>query len=147
MAVSRHSRGRSFSSWFQYTCFIASLAWLPAPCRAWWCPSSGAQPLVGFSLSVPVHEQSNGQCSAHLGLAHQLQNSSGLWYLSSVLALSHIQHFATSWTATHKASLSISNSRSLLKLMSIELVMPSNHLMLCCPLLLPPSIIPSIRGF
>ena len=53
----------------------------------------------------------------------------------------------TPWTAAHKASLSITNSRSLLKLMSIEPVMPSNHLILCRPLLLPPSILPSIRVF
>ena len=54
---------------------------------------------------------------------------------------------ATPWTAARQASLSITNSRSLLKLMSIELVMPSNHLILCCPLLLPPSTFPSIRVF
>ena len=53
----------------------------------------------------------------------------------------------TPWTAPHQASLSITNSRSLLKLMSIELVMSSNHLILCCPLLLPPSIFPRIRVF
>ena len=51
------------------------------------------------------------------------------------------------WTAACQASLSIANSQSLLKLMSIESVMPSNHLILCCPLLLPPSIFPSIRVF
>ena len=50
-------------------------------------------------------------------------------------------------TAAHQASLSITNSRSLLKLMSIELVMPSSHLILCCPLLLPPSIFPNISVF
>ena len=55
--------------------------------------------------------------------------------------------FATPWTAAHQASLSISNSRSLFKLMSIELVMPSNHLIFCHPLLLLPSILPSIRVF
>ena len=54
---------------------------------------------------------------------------------------------STPWTAARQASLSITNSRSLLKLMSIESVMPSNHLILCLPLLLPPSILPSIRGF
>ena len=54
---------------------------------------------------------------------------------------------ATPWTAAHQASLSITNSRSLLKLMSIKSVMPSNHLILCCPLLLPASIFPSIRVF
>ena len=53
----------------------------------------------------------------------------------------------TPWTAAHHASLSITNSQSLLKLMSIESLMPSNHLILCCPLLLPPSIFPSIRVF
>ena len=55
--------------------------------------------------------------------------------------------FVTPWRAAYQASLSITNSRSLLKLMSIELVMPSNHLILCCPLLLPPSIFPSSRVF
>ena len=55
--------------------------------------------------------------------------------------------FVTPWPAAHQASLSITNSQSLLKLMSIESVMPSNHLFLCCPLLFLPSIFPSIRGF
>ena len=66
---------------------------------------------------------------------------------SSVQALSHVLLSVTPWTAAHQASLSITNSRSLLKLMSIESVMPSNHLILCRPLLLPPSIFPSIRVF
>ena len=67
--------------------------------------------------------------------------------LSSVQSLSHAQLFVTPWTAAHQASLFITNSRSLLKLMSIELMMPSNHLILCHPLFLPPSIFPSIRVF
>ena len=67
--------------------------------------------------------------------------------LSSVQSLSHVRLFATPWTAACQASLSITNSWSLLKLMSFESVMPSNHLTLCCPLLLPPSIFPSIRVF
>ena len=66
---------------------------------------------------------------------------------SSVQSLSRVQLFATPWTAALQASLSITNSQSLLKLMSIELVMPSNHLILCRPLLLSPSIFPSIRVF
>ena len=66
---------------------------------------------------------------------------------SSVQLLSHVWLFATPWTATHQASLSITNSRSSPKLMSIESVMPSNHLILCRPLLLLPSIFPSIRVF
>ena len=65
----------------------------------------------------------------------------------SVQLLSHVWLFATPWTAARQASLSITNSRNLPKLMSIELVMPSNHLNLCCPLLLLPSIFPSIRVF
>ena len=65
----------------------------------------------------------------------------------SVQSLSRVQFFATPWTAAHQASLSCTISQSLLKLMSIELVMPSNHLILCHPLLLPPSIFPSIRVF
>ena len=66
---------------------------------------------------------------------------------SSVQSLSHVWLFATPWTVARQASLSITNSQSLLKLMSIESVMPSNHLVLCHPLLLPPSIFPSIRVF
>ena len=67
--------------------------------------------------------------------------------LSSVQLVSHVWLFATPWTAASQASLSITNSQSLLKLMSIESVMPSNHLILCRPLLLLPSIFPSIRVF
>ena len=69
------------------------------------------------------------------------------WFLSSVQLFSRVQLFATPWTAAHQASLSITNSQSLLKLMSIESVMPSNQLILCRPLLLLPSILPSIRVF
>ena len=65
----------------------------------------------------------------------------------SVQLLSCVQLFATPWTAAGQASLPITNSQSLLKLMSIESVMPSNHLILCGPLLLPPSIFPTIRVF
>ena len=61
--------------------------------------------------------------------------------------LSHVQLFVTPWTAACQASLSITNSWSLTKLMSVESVMPFNHLILCHPLLLPPSILPSIRVF
>ena len=66
---------------------------------------------------------------------------------SSLQSLSRVRFFATPWTAAHQDSLSITSSRSLLKLMSIEFVMPSNYLILCCPLLLLPSIFPSIRVF
>ena len=64
-----------------------------------------------------------------------------------IQSLSHVQLFVTPWSAARQASLSFTISRSLLKLMSIESVMPSNLLILCCPLLLPPSIFLSIRVF
>ena len=67
--------------------------------------------------------------------------------ISSVQSLSRVRLFVTPWTAACQASLSITNSQSLPKLMSIESVMPSNHLILCHPLLLLPSIFPSIRVF
>ena len=67
--------------------------------------------------------------------------------VSSVQSLSHVQLFATPWIAARQASLSITNSRSWLKLISIESVMPFSHLILCCPLLLLPPIPPSIRVF
>ena len=70
-----------------------------------------------------------------------------IFQVSSVQSLSRVRLFATPWTAAHQAFLSIANSWSLLKLMSIESVIPSNHLILCCPLLLMPSIFPSIRVF
>ena len=65
----------------------------------------------------------------------------------SIQSLSHVRLFVTPWTAIRQVSQSITNSQSLLKLMSIESVMPSNHLILCRPLLLPSSIFPSIRVF
>ena len=86
---------------------------------------------------VNSHQKAHTPCS--LGVVSAL--------ISSVQLLSRVQLFSTTWTAARQASLSITNSRSLLKLMSIESVMPSNHLILCCPLLLPPSIFPSNRVF
>ena len=70
-----------------------------------------------------------------------------LFCFSSVQSLSHVRLFASPWTAACQASLSVTNTQSLFKLMSIELLMPSSHLILCCPLLLLPSIIPRIRVF
>ena len=68
-------------------------------------------------------------------------------FSQSIHSLSCVWLFATPWTAAHQASLSITISQSLLKLMSIELVMPSSHLILYCPLLLPPSVFPTLRAF
>ena len=82
------------------------------------------------------------------GLLHCRQIHYCLNYqFSSSQSLSHVQLFMTPWTTAHRVSLSITISRSLLKLMAIESVMPSNHLILCLPLLLLPSIFPSIRVF
>ena len=76
----------------------------------------------------------NSYCAVHLEF-------------SSVQSLSRVRFFLTPWTVGHQASLSITNSQSLYKLMSIKSVIPSSHFILCCPLLLPPSIFPSIRVF
>ena len=66
--------------------------------------------------------------------------------ISSLQSLNYVRLFETPWTAAHQASLFITNSRSLLKLMFIESLMPFNHLILCCPLILP-SVFPSTRAF
>ena len=81
------------------------------------------------------------------GYAGRSRELSQRCWFSSVQSLSHVGLFVTPWTAACQASVSITRSRSLLKLMSIESVMPSSHLLLCCPLLLLPSIFPSIRVF
>ena len=69
------------------------------------------------------------------------------WWESSVQSLSHVRLFVIPWTASHQASLSTTNSWSLLKLMSIKSVMPSNYLIFCCPLLFLPSVFPCVRVF
>ena len=85
-----------------------------------------------------------------MGHVHEDEKQSQKWMemlFSSVQSLSCVRLFVTPWIAARQASLSITNSRSLPKLMSIESVMPSSHLILCCPLLLLPPIPPSIRVF
>ena len=82
-------------------------------------------------------------CSTWISGSRLLSMSS----VSSVQLLSHVQLFATPWTAAHQTSLSITNSWSLLKFMSFDWVMPANHLILCHPLLLPLSIFSNIRVF
>ena len=82
--------------------------------------------------------------TSNITWSQPVQNS---FQLSSVQSLTHVWLFVTPWTAARQASPSITNSRSLLKLISIKLVMPSKHLILCHPLLLLPSIFPSIRVF
>ena len=88
-----------------------------------------------------------------VSLDHDLWKAAGQWQclisipFSSVQSLSHVRLFATPWTAACQASLSITNSRSLLKFMSAESVRLFKHLILCRPLFVPPSIPPSIRVF
>ena len=83
----------------------------------------------------------------HFPIAYSWATYQNQFIISSVQSLSHVWPFVTPWTATCQASLSIINSWSLLKLMPIESVMPSNHLILCRPLLLLSSIFPSVRVF
>ena len=93
------------------------------------------------------------ECCSTFNCLHSLSHPSlhplhpPLVTISAFQLLSHFGLFATSWTAAHQASLSLTNSGSLLKLMSTESVMPSTHLILCRPLLLLPSIFPSITVF
>ena len=99
-----------------------------------------------FPYITSFHPHSNSLRGK--GQSPPFTGCTGSEWILSVQLLSWVRLFATPWTAAHQASLSIINSRSLLKLMSIELMMPSNHLILCHPLLLLlPSIFPSIRVF
>ena len=86
-------------------------------------------------------------CIFTLSVMMMCDNSSLLFQFSSVHSLSCVQLFVTPWITARQASLSITNSRNSLKLMSMELVMPSSHLILCHPLLFLPPIPPSIRVF
>ena len=86
-------------------------------------------------------------CWLHHPLPKEYSDPPGLDFSFIVESLSHVRLFVILWTAARQASLSFTTSLSLLKFMSIEPVMPSNHLILCCPLLLPPSILPTIRVF
>ena len=121
-------------------------------------PGLGRSPRVGNEWQpTPVflpgkfHRQKSLEgCSPwdHWACAHHTHTQSKkLPWTFVVQSLCRIRLFATPWTATHQASLSFSISQRLLRLTSIELVMPSNHLILCHPLLLLPSIFPSIRVF
>ena len=102
-----------------------------------WCKESSVSP---FSSKMTCVHQT-------LQFVFFVNLLGSFFLFSSVQPLSCVQLFATPWTEACQASLSITNSWSLLRLMSIESVMPSNHLILCCLLLLPPSIFPNIRVF
>ena len=102
---------------------------------------------VAQSRTQQKQLSSSSSCSSRQGTVYMLDRLNPSVQFSSVQSFSHVWLFATPWTAAHQPSLSITNSWSLLKLMSIKSVMPSNHLILCCPLLLLPSIFLSIRVF
>ena len=115
-----------------------------------------SQLLIQKSAIHSLHNIFNHPCLAEdekwvteMPLVFKHLHQSYIWsracFLSSVHSFSHVRLFVTPWTEVSQASLSITNSRSRLKLMSLASVMPSNHLILCHPLLLPPSIFPSIR--
>ena len=110
-----------------------------------WCIPTAEWPLIAATREK-VHaamKTQDGQKIKYIFKKSRAGKGGFCW----VQSFSPVQLFATPWTAACQASLSITNSQSLLKLISIELVMPSNHLIFCCPLLLPPSIFPSIRVF
>ena len=126
---------------------------LPAMQETWvwslgWEDPRKKEMVTHFSIPawrIPWTENPGGLQST--GLQKVWHGWANVTQFSSVQSLSHVRLFSNPWTAARQASLSIINSQSLLKLMSIESVMPSNHLLLCRPLLLPPSVFPSIKLF
>ena len=103
-----------------------------------WTPSEGVEDQQLQQGSISAEADGKCSCCSVTGNAFQL---------NSVQLLGHVRLFATPWTAARQAFLSITNSQSLLKLMSIESVMSSNHLIFCHPLLRPPSIFPASGSF
>ena len=122
----------------QYSCLENSI-----DREDWWAKSMDSQ-RVSHNWTTNTHTHRSNTASTNCIFVAAIHCSV---QFSSVQLLSLVRLFATPWTKAGQASLSITNSRSLLKLMSIESVMPSNHLILCHSLLLPPSIFPSIRVF
>ena len=108
-------------------------------CKMWHHPS----PMVG-TWRVSRHSPPE---TAAMNTDTHISSWTGRFVYANVQVPSRVQLFVTPWTATHQASLSFTLSQSLLKLISIESVMPSSHLVLYCPLLLLPSILPTIRIF
>ena len=107
-------------------------------------------PFIQINVSlINLDKAWKSKCILNILKEEHFKNNNYKWLdqFSSVQSFSRVWLFATPWTSVHQASLSTSNSQSLLKLMSIESVMPSNHLILYCPLLLLLSIFPTIRVF
>ena len=111
------------------------------PSQGWtWCNAN-------YNLRTKLSFPGTSIKISHYPIPRGTQNTSVLIQFSSVQLLSRVWLFATPWTVARQASLSITNSWRLLKLMSIESVMPSNHIIFCRPILLLPSVFPSIRVF
>ena len=129
----------SLESGFLLFLFLLLLLWLGLP-KLYWIVVVRTAILDLFLISEEMFSGFH-HWGCFLWVCH-------IWLLfSSVQSLSHVWLFVTPWTTALQASLSVTNSQSLLKLMSIKSVMPSNNLLLCHPLFLPPSIFPSIRVF
>ena len=122
--------------------------WVPSLVRELRCCMLWSNQACSLQLPKPVHSGAVVlQLESPWAIRKDPADATKTQQFSSVQSLSCVHLFATPWTATHQVSLPITNSRSFLKLMSIELVMPSNHLILCRPLLFRSSIFPSIRVF
>ena len=143
MKVKEESEKVSLKLNIQKTKIMAS-----GPITSWQIDGEAMETVTDFILGGSKIT-ADGDCSHEIKRRLLLGKKvmTNLRQFSSVQLLSHVRLFATPWTAAHQASLSVTNSRSLLKLMSIGSVMPSNHLILCQPLFVPPSIFPSIRVF
>ena len=172
-AVISVAHNRSFGAFFLFICFILVIPWFLLPVRSassfrvrcWrlyrrgnaatlWARWKGT--LRASRTPSQLCEEENWEVGrTNLGHFRPFcrKRTHTILYcslISSVLLLfsrSAVSNFATPWIAAHQASLSFTNSRSLLRLMSTESVMPSIHRILCCPLLVLPTIFPSIRGF
>ena len=136
------------------TVVVQLLSCVPLFATPWTARLLCPQDFPGRNTEVGCHSLLQGLNLCLLCLLHWHADSLPLSHLECSPAcsvqfssLSHVRLLATPWTAAHQTSLSITNTQSLLKLMSIESVLPSNHLILCRPLLLPTSIFPSIRVF
>ena len=116
------------------------------PITSWQIDGETMETVTDFILGGFKITADGGECS-HETKRCLLLGRKAMTNLSSVQSLSHVRLFVTPWTAARQASLSITNSQSLPKLMSIKLVMSSNHFILCHPPFLLPSIFPSFRAF
>ena len=129
---------------------VKGTAWQVRPLQVRLLDKSGSvtsQAYLPFLLLSVLCPPPSGEAALPIFLFRWTLLSSFFWANNSVQSLNHVQFFATPWTAARQASLSITTSQSLPRLMSIEMLMPSNHLILWHPLLLLPSSFPNIRVF